>query len=58
VIASPDTAELALACDRVIVMRDGRASADVRGGELTEERLVVECLGLEAASLTGTATDG
>jgi ABC-type sugar transport system ATPase subunit len=58
VIASSDTAELAATCDHVIVMRDGRASADVRGGELTEERLVVECLGLEAASLTGSAIDG
>jgi ABC-type sugar transport system ATPase subunit len=57
-IASSDTAELALACDRVIVMRDGRASAEIRGGELTEERLVVECLGLEPASFAGTAADG
>ena len=57
-MASSDTAELAAVCDRVVVMRDGRAAAEVRGGDLTEERLVIESLGLESASLLGSAIDG
>ena len=57
-MASSDTAELASICDRVVVMRHGRAVAEVRGPELTEERLVIESLGLESASLTGTGIDG
>jgi ribose transport system ATP-binding protein len=57
-MASSDTAELAAVCDRVVVMRDGRAAAEVRGGDLTEERLVIESLGLDSASLTGSAIDG
>jgi ABC-type sugar transport system ATPase subunit len=46
VMASSDTAELASVCDRVVVMRDGAACAEVERSELTEERLVVEGLGL------------
>jgi ribose transport system ATP-binding protein len=57
-MASSDTAELALVCDRVVVMRDGRAAAEVRGSDLTEERLVIESLGLEDPSLTGSGLDG
>ncbi|MDA0166854.1 sugar ABC transporter ATP-binding protein [Solirubrobacter ginsenosidimutans] len=45
-MASSDTAELASVCDRVLVMRDGTVSADVRGAHLTEERLVIEGLAL------------
>jgi ribose transport system ATP-binding protein len=47
-MASSDTAELAAVCDRVLVMRDGAACAELQGGDLTEERLVVEGLGLRA----------
>jgi ABC-type sugar transport system ATPase subunit len=57
-MASSDTAELASVCDRVVVMRDGRAAADVCGADLSEERLVLEGLGLENASLTGSGIDG
>jgi ABC-type sugar transport system ATPase subunit len=49
-IASSDTAELASVCDRVVVLRDGAACAEIEGPELTEERLVVEGLGLQAPS--------
>jgi ABC-type sugar transport system ATPase subunit len=45
-MASSDTAELASVCDRVLVMRDGTVTADVRGAHLTEERLVIEGLAL------------
>ena len=45
-MASSDTSELASVCDRVLVMRDGAVSAEVKGGELTEERLVLESLAL------------
>jgi ABC-type sugar transport system ATPase subunit len=47
-MASSDTAELASVCDRVVVMRDGAACAELEGRDLTEERLVVEGLGLDA----------
>jgi ABC-type sugar transport system ATPase subunit len=56
-IASSDTAELAAVCDRVVVMRDGVACAEVDGPELTEERLVVEGLGLQAAPQPATTTE-
>jgi ribose transport system ATP-binding protein len=49
-IASSDTAELASVCDRVVVLRDGEARAEVKGRDLTEERLVVEGLGLQAST--------
>jgi ribose transport system ATP-binding protein len=45
-MASSDTAELASVCDRVLVMREGAVCAEVKGGELTEERLVLESLAL------------
>jgi ABC-type sugar transport system ATPase subunit len=57
-IASSDTAELASVCDRAVVMRDGWAAAEVRGGDLTEERLVLASLGLASASVAGGGMDG
>ena len=39
-ITSSDTDELVELCDRVIVLRAGEAAADVRGAELTSERLL------------------
>ena len=56
-MASSDTAELASVCDRVVVMRDGAACAEVDGPELTEERLVVEGLGLRTAHQPATPTE-
>jgi ABC-type sugar transport system ATPase subunit len=49
VVASSDTSELASVCDRVLVMRDGAVCAEIQGGDLTEERLIVEGLGLVAS---------
>ena len=46
-MSSSDTAELATVCDRVLVMRDGAICAELKGGELTEERLVLESLTLD-----------
>jgi len=40
VIGSSDTKELALICDRVIVMNDGRAVTELSGPELSEATLV------------------
>jgi ribose transport system ATP-binding protein len=57
-MTSSDTAELAAVCDRVVVMRNGLAATEVRGGDLTEERLVIESLDLDSASLTGSGIDG
>jgi ribose transport system ATP-binding protein len=42
VVSSSDAAELAALCDRVVVMRDGRAVAEYASTELTEENLVQE----------------
>jgi ribose transport system ATP-binding protein len=45
-VASSDTRELAAICDRVLVLRDGVVRAQLHGDNLTEERLVLESLGL------------
>jgi ABC-type sugar transport system ATPase subunit len=47
-ICSSDTKELALVCDRVLVMRDGDVVAEVPREELSEARLVREGLGAAA----------
>jgi ribose transport system ATP-binding protein len=47
-ICSSDTKELALVCDRVLVMRDGSVVAEVAREELSEARLVREGLGVAA----------
>jgi ribose transport system ATP-binding protein len=44
-ISSSDAKELALICDRVIVMRDGELAAEVDKADLTEARLVSAALG-------------
>lgn len=46
VVSSSDATELLNLCDRVIVMRDGRAAADLAGDDLTEPRLIAEGYGL------------
>jgi ribose transport system ATP-binding protein len=56
-LASSDTAELASVCDRAVVMRDGAAGAELDGGDLTEERLVVEGLGLQAPPAPATTAE-
>jgi ribose transport system ATP-binding protein len=45
-ISSSDAKELMALCDRVVVMRDGRAAAVLSGTDLTEHRLVAEGYGL------------
>ena len=57
-MTSSDTAELASLCDRVVVMRHGTACAELQGRDLTEERLVVEGLGLRAAPALATTAEG
>jgi ABC-type sugar transport system ATPase subunit len=49
-ISSSDTKELALICDRVLVMRDGELAAEVSKADLSEARLV-------SASLQPTRAD-
>jgi ABC-type sugar transport system ATPase subunit len=39
-LASTDAEELVDACDRVVVMRQGRRVGELAGGELTEENLL------------------
>jgi ribose transport system ATP-binding protein len=50
-ISSSDAKELALICDRVLVMRDGELAAEVGKSELSEARIV-------SASLGGSSTSG
>jgi ribose transport system ATP-binding protein len=58
VMASSDTAELASVCDRVVVMRDGAARIELQGRHLTEERLVIEGLGLHAPPVPVATAEG
>jgi ABC-type sugar transport system ATPase subunit len=59
VISSSDTKELALLCDRVIVMRDGRVVAELSRDELTEARMVQESLGVsDTEALSPESTEG
>jgi len=44
-ISSSDTKELALICDRVLVMRDGELAVEVNKPDLSEARLVSAALG-------------
>jgi ABC-type sugar transport system ATPase subunit len=57
VVASSDTAELAALCDRVVVFSDGIVSAEITGRDLTEERLVMEGLGLRPPSTSASTTE-
>jgi ribose transport system ATP-binding protein len=41
-VASSDPEELALLCDRVVVLRGGRAVADLNSAELTAERITAQ----------------
>jgi ribose transport system ATP-binding protein len=45
-VFSSDTKELTTLCQRVLVIRDGLLVADVSGGQLSEERLLRESLGM------------
>lgn len=47
--ASTDSAELAALCDRVLVFRQGRVSAELTGGDLTKERISHACLDNDSA---------
>lgn len=57
VISSSDVDELAAICQRVIVCRDGRAAADLRGGEVSARAISRECL-LGSVSATTGASSG
>ena len=50
-VSSSDTKELALLCDRVLVLRDGVVAAELDGCSLTEAQLVRESLGLSGDNL-------
>ena len=56
-MASSDTGELASVCDRVLVMSDGIAAAEITGPDLTEERLVIEALGRRVPATAATTTE-
>jgi ABC-type sugar transport system ATPase subunit len=54
-ISSSDTKELALICDRVLVMRDGELAAEVNKPDLSEARLV--SLALARAGTNGSRVE-
>jgi ribose transport system ATP-binding protein len=49
-LCSSDLSDLASACDRVIVVRDGRAAVELLGADITRERITAECYGSAAAA--------
>jgi ribose transport system ATP-binding protein len=49
-VASSDDKELALLCDRVVVLRDGRIATELQRSALSEERLIHESLGTAGGS--------
>jgi ribose transport system ATP-binding protein len=57
VISSSDVDELAAVCQRVIVCRDGRPAADLRGGDVSARAISRECL-LGAAPAASGASQG
>jgi ABC-type sugar transport system ATPase subunit len=54
-VCSSDTEELALICDRVLVMRDGRQIAELQRAQLSEAVLVRAGLGSAGESNGGAA---
>jgi ABC-type sugar transport system ATPase subunit len=56
-MASSDTGELASVCDRVLVMSDGIAAAEITGPALTEERLVIEALDRRVRATAAPTTE-
>jgi ribose transport system ATP-binding protein len=56
-ISSSDTKELALICDRVLVMRDGELAAEVNKPDLSEARLVSIALGRGRSNGSGVESD-
>ncbi|HEX6715036.1 MAG TPA: sugar ABC transporter ATP-binding protein [Thermoleophilaceae bacterium] len=56
-ISSSDTKELALICDRVLVMRDGELAAEVNKPDLSEARLVSLALARAGANVSHVETD-
>ncbi|KAB1140110.1 sugar ABC transporter ATP-binding protein [Streptomyces luteolifulvus] len=49
-VSSTDTREILDLCDRVLILRDGRVSAELSRHELSEARLISESLGLSTTS--------
>ena len=56
-ISSSDTKELALICDRVLVMRDGELAVEVNKPDLSEARLVSAALGRARTDGSRVETD-
>ncbi len=50
-VSSSDTKELAMLCDRVLVLRDGELVAEIEGSQLSEDRMIRESLGLEPEAM-------
>jgi ribose transport system ATP-binding protein len=47
-VTSSDHEDLLRLCSRILVLRDGRVAAELRGPEITEERLLVAAMGRSA----------
>ncbi|MHA7167630.1 sugar ABC transporter ATP-binding protein [Arthrobacter bambusae] len=56
-VTSSDNADLIRMCDRVLVLRDGVAAAELHGSDINEHRLTRECLGTSDADLLQAMQD-
>ncbi|MGW4029504.1 sugar ABC transporter ATP-binding protein [Streptomyces sp. NPDC004838] len=56
-VSSTDTGEILDLCDRVLILRDGRVSAELGRHELSEARLISESLGLSTTSAPSDPRD-
>ncbi|XKK61433.1 sugar ABC transporter ATP-binding protein [Streptomyces sp. ARC32] len=56
-VSSTDTREVLDLCDRVLILRDGRVSAELGRHELSEARLISESLGLSVTSAPSDPLD-
>jgi ABC-type sugar transport system ATPase subunit len=52
-VSSSDTKELALLCDRVLVLREGYVAAELERPEIDEDRMIRESLGLAPEAAEG-----
>jgi ribose transport system ATP-binding protein len=58
VVSSSDLEELADLCDRVLVIVDGRISAELHGAELTEGNITRRFMPIAAVPAEAESTNG
>jgi len=56
-VTSSDNTDLIRMCSRVLVLRDGVLTAELRGNRLTDHRLTEECLGVSPRQLVAASAE-